>query len=92
MGRLELIWTGSTKVAVRTIRILEPIDVVRDVKDGCLPCGVVALLASLVLEADEDRLDDGFVPAIAPAAHARLQVMSLAEPPPRVTAVLSALI
>ena len=92
MGRFKLIRTGSAKVAVPMLGIVEPIDVVRDIQSCYVPGGVNALPYSFLLEAAEERLDDGIVPAVSLAAHARLQVVGLAEPPPGVTAVLGALI
>ena len=92
MGRFKLIRTGSGKVAVPSLWVVEPIDVIRDIQSCCVPCGVNALPYSLLLEAAEEGLDDGIVPAVALAAHAWLQLVSLAEPPPGVTAVVSALI
>lgn len=75
-----------------TLRTVEPIDVIRDIKDGCVPCGVNALPDPLFLEAAEEGLDDSIVPAVPPAARARLQVFGLAGSPPRVAAASSALI
>jgi hypothetical protein len=55
--------------------------------------GIVDLLLDqLLLEAAEKGLRDGVVPTIAFAAHARLKVIRPAEAPPRVAAVLAALV
>ena len=77
-------------VAARSI--VEGIDVVGHVGDRQLSVLVDLFLDPLFLQAAEERLGDGIVPAVAFPAHTRLEAIRAAESPPRVAAVLRALI
>jgi hypothetical protein len=49
------------------------------------------LLDELLLQATEEGLGYSIVPTVSPPAHARLKMICLAETPPCITAILSAL-
>lgn len=92
MRRLKFFRTSSAEVTVPASRIVEPIDVIRDIESRRLASCVDSFLDPFLLEAAEEGLDDCVILAIAPAAHARLQVIGFPEPAPGVAAVLRALI
>src|SRR5262245_27370960 len=77
-------------VAARSI--VEGIDVVSQVGDRQFPIPIDLSLDSLFLQAAEKGLSDGIVPGVGFPAHARLKVIRAAESPPRVAAILRALI
>ena len=72
--------------------IVERLDVVGNVFNGKLPSFVNVFLDSLLLQATEEGFRHSVVPAVAFAAHARLEMVCLAEPPPSVATKLRALI
>jgi hypothetical protein len=92
MGRFELLRTEPSEVAVTSRSIVEGIYVVSHVGDRELSVFVDLLLDSFLLEAAEEGLGNGVVPAIALSAHTRFEMIRPAESAPRVTAELSALI
>jgi hypothetical protein len=77
-------------VAARVI--VEGIDVVGHLGDRQLPVLVDLLLDPFLLQAAEERLGDGIVPAVPVPTHTGLEVIRAAESPPRVTTVLGSLI
>src|SRR5438128_2658097 len=72
--------------------IVEGINVVGHVGDRQLPVLVNLFLYSLFLQAAEERLGDGIVPAVCFSAPSRLEARRAAESSARVAAVLGALI
>src|SRR5262245_38373327 len=72
--------------------IVEAIDVVGDVLHRQIAILVDLLLDPFLLEATEEGLRDGVVPAVGLSAHARLQVIGAAEAAPGIAAVLRTLI
>jgi hypothetical protein len=92
VGRFELLRTEPSEVAMTSRSIVEGIDVVSHFGDRELAVFVDLLLDSLLLEAAEEGLGDGIVPAIALSTHTRFEMIRPAESAPRVTAELSALI
>lgn len=79
-------------MAVSTSAIVEHLDIVVDLSSRDLPGCVDALLDPLLLQAAKKGFGDGVIPAIAPSAHAGLQMMRSAEAPPRIAAKLRTLI
>ena len=79
-------------MAVTSPRIVERLDGVSDIVYGYTAGLANLLLDPLLLQPTEIGFDDGVVPAVASSAHARFQMIPLAEPPPVVAAVLGALI
>ncbi len=69
--------------------IVEQGDVVGDVGPRRFAVSIDLFLDPLLLQTAEEGLDDGVVPAVALATHARLQVIGVAEAAPRVAAVLA---
>lgn len=72
--------------------IVERRDVVGDFSCGRVAALLDFFIDSFFLEAAEERLRYGVVPAIAATTHAGFQATYFAEAPPRVAAVLRALI
>src|SRR5437868_5622483 len=72
--------------------IVEAVDVVGDVVHSQRAVLVDVLFHPLLLQATEERLRDRVVPAVAPPAHARLELIGTAEAAPGVAAVLCSLI
>ncbi len=72
--------------------IVEGFDVVGHIGACEVSVLVDLLLDALFLEAAEERLGDGVVPAISLSAHAGFQVMGAAETTPGVATKLSALV
>ncbi len=66
--------------------IVEGINVVGHVRDRELSVLVDLLFDSLLLQAAEERLGDGIVPAVALPAHTRLETIRTAESTPGVAA------
>ena len=66
-------------MAVSTGAIIEHLDVIVDLRLGNIPSLVDSLLDPLLLQTAEERFRDGVIPAVAAAAHARLEVVGLAE-------------
>ena len=92
VSSLELLGAEAAQVAVAARSIVEGIKVVCHVCDRQVPTLVDLLLDAFLLQAAEERLGDGVVPAVAFPTHARLEVVGPAEAPPRVAAVLRPLI
>ena len=92
VSRFELLGTEATEMTVTARSIVEGIDVVGQGSDRQLSVLVELFLDALFLQAAEERLGDGIIPAVAFAAHTRLEVIRAAESPPCVAAVLGALI
>lgn len=72
--------------------IVERLDVVGHVRDREFAVLVDLFFDSLLLQAAEERLGDGVVPAIALPAHTRFEMSRTAESSPRVAAELGSLI
>ena len=89
---LELFRTQPAQVAVASRAIVEDVDVVGDVRAGQRAVLVDLLLDPFLLEAAEERFRDGIVPAVALAAHARLQAVRATEAAPRIAPELRALL
>ena len=79
-------------MAVASDSIVESIDVVGHVGNRELPVLVDLFLDPLLLQAAEEGLGDGVVPAIALPAHTRFKMVRTAESAPRIAAKLGALI
>jgi hypothetical protein len=92
VGRFDLLRTEPSEVAVTSRSIVEGIDVVSHIGDRELSVLVDLLLDSFLLQAAEEGLGNGIVPAIALPAHTRFEMIRAAEPTPRVAAELGALI
>jgi hypothetical protein len=78
VGRLEFFGADAAKVAVPPGAMVESIDVVSAVRQRGVAARIDPLLDTLRLQAAEERLDHGIVPAVALAAHARLEVIGAA--------------
>src|SRR3954467_15386712 len=72
--------------------VVEHFDVVEDIGPGEIPGFVNPSADAFFFQAAEERLRDGIVPAIAPPAHARFQVMIQAKAPEVIATVLTALV
>ena len=92
MRCFELVRTDSAEMAMAARQIVEPLDVLGDVRGRYLPTGVDALLDPLLLQAAEEGLGDRVVPAVGAPAHAWLKMVVLAETPPCIASILRALI
>ena len=92
VSHFELLGTHAAEMAVAPRFIVEVINVVGHVGYRQFAVLVDLFLDPLLFETAEHRLGDGIVPAVPFAAHTRLQVIRAAESPPRVAAVLRALI
>ncbi len=79
-------------MAVSTGAIVEHLDVVVDLSPRDLPGCVDVLLDPLLLQAAKKGFRHGIIPAVATSAHTGLQMMRMAEAPPRIAAKLRALI
>ena len=75
-------------MAVSTGAIVEHLDVIVDLGIGNITSLVDSLLDPLLLQAAKKGFGYGVIPAIATSAHAGLQVMRMAETPPRIAAKL----
>src|SRR6185369_14561561 len=71
----ELLRTETAQMAVAAGSIVEGIDVGGDIGDRQVSVLVDLLLDPLLLEAPEEGLGDGVVPAVTLPAHARLEMM-----------------
>lgn len=92
VSRFEELGTQAAKMAVAARSIVEGIDIFSQVSDRQLSVLVDLFLDPLFLQAAEKRLGDGIVPAVAFSAHTRLEMIRASESPPRIAAVLGALI
>ena len=92
IDRFKRLRTDAAYVTVAACAIVERLDVIDDVP-GCRVAVLVdVFLDSFFLETAEERLRHRVVPAIASSAHAGLQVIGLAEAPPRIAPVLRTLV
>ena len=91
VGRHKLLGANAAKVDVPTFAIVECIDAVDDVRQRDVTAWIDSLLDALLLQAAEERLDHGIVPAVALAAHARFEVIGAAEAPLSIAAELHTL-
>jgi hypothetical protein len=64
MSGLELLRTDAAQMTTAASRIVEAIDVVRNIGDGQLSVFVDLLLDPLLLSTAEERLGDGVVPTV----------------------------
>jgi hypothetical protein len=80
--------TDPAQMAVATGAIIERVDVIRYLGLDDLTGRVDALLDPLLVQAAKKGFGHGVIPVIATSAHAGLQVMCLAEAPPRITTEL----
>ena len=76
------------EMAVSPSAIIEQFDVLVDLGRGYLPSRVDALLNLLLFQAAKERFGHRVIPAAATPAHAWLQMMRMAETPPRIAAKL----
>ena len=83
---------NAADVAVASGSIVERLDVFGDIFGRSVSIVVDVLLDSLLLQTAEEGLRHRVVPAVPSTAHAGLEMIGLAEPAPRVTSVLRALI
>ena len=83
---------NAADVAVAPGSIVERLDVFGDIFGRSVSIVVDVLLDSLLLQTAEEGLRHRVVPAVPSTAHAGLEMIGLAEPAPRVTSVLRALI
>lgn len=90
--RLELIRADATQIAVAACRIVKVLNVLGYVQDGAHSVGVEALFDTLFLQATEEGFRNGIVPAVSASAHARFEMVRLAEAPPGVASVLRSLV
>src|SRR5579862_6778423 len=79
-------------MTVASRSIVEGINVIGHVRDRQCSVLVDLFFDSLLLQAAEERLRDGIVPAVAFSAHTRRKTIRPTESSPRVAAVLRALI
>ena len=92
VSRFELLGTHAAEMTVAAGSIVERIDVVGHVGQRERSVLVDLFLDAFLLQAAEEGLGDGVVPAVALAAHARLEVIGATEAPPRIAAELRALV
>src|SRR5262245_45266523 len=90
LSSLELLWAYAAQMAVAARTIVEPIDIVSDILPRQIARLVDLLLNPLLLQAADERLRDGIVPAVAFPTRARLKTIAATEPPPGIAAVLRA--
>lgn len=79
-------------MAVPALGVVKHLDVIEDILPGVLPRGVNLSLDALALEQLEEALGHRVVVAIAPPAHAALEVMGLQEVLPVMAAELATLV
>ena len=72
--------------------IVERINVIRNVSNSELTILVDLFLDTFFLQAAEEGLGNGIVPAVAPTTHTGFELVRSTEPSPVVTAVLRALV
>ena len=92
MRCFELVRTETAEMAMAARQIVQPLNVLVEVRSRYLSTGVDALLDPLLLQAAEEGLGDRVVPAVGAPAHAWLKVVVFAETSPCITSVLRALI
>src|SRR5687767_13040360 len=79
-------------MTVAACSIVEGIGVISHVGDRQIPVLIDLFLDSFLLQAAEERLGYGVIPAVAFPAHTRFKAIRAAESPPCVAAELSSLI
>jgi len=72
--------------------IVKVINVLGYVKHSGIAVSIDAFLDAFLLQAAEEGLCDSIIPTVSSPTHTRLKMICLAEAPPRITAVLRALI
>ena len=82
MRRVEFVRTETAEMTMAARQIVEPLDVLGDVRGRFLSTGVDALLDPLLLQAAEEGLGDRVVPAVGAPALAWLKKAVFAETPP----------
>src|SRR5262249_17339713 len=92
MRRFELLRTQAAEVTVTSALIVTGVDVIGHVGRRQFSILVDLILDSLLFQTAEEGLGDRVVSAVGFTAHVRLQLIGVAEPPPRVAAVLRPLI
>ena len=75
-------------MAVSAGAIVKRLDVIEDIGAGQITRFIDAFLDPFLLQATEERLRHGIVPAVAASAHAGFQVVGLQEAQPVITAIL----
>ena len=88
VSRFQICRADAAKVAVPPGAGIESVDVVGDVCQRIVAGRIDAFPDTLLLQTAEERLDDRVIPAIAFPAHAWLEEIGAAEPPPGATAAL----
>ena len=91
-GAFKRLGADAAKMAVAAGSVVERFDVVEDIGARQIPSLVDALLDAFLLQAAEEGLGNGIVPAVASPAHARLEVVGCAESPEVVASILAALV
>ena len=66
---MEISWTAIAQCGVATSAIVEDFDVLEEVLPGLCPSRVAHVMNAFVLQAVEEALGRGIVPAVALAAH-----------------------
>jgi hypothetical protein len=66
---LILLWTDTTEIAVPSRAVVDVLNVRCNARKGELTARIYMLLDALLLEATEEGLCDGIVPAVAFASH-----------------------
>ena len=79
-------------MAVTPAPIVKDFDVIEDIGARQIASFINALSDTLLFQTAEERLGDGIIPAISTAAHARFKIVGMAETPPIIAAILTALI
>ena len=79
-------------MAVATDAIVEHVNVIGDLGRGDISSLVDSFLDPFLLQTAEEGFCHGVIPAVSTPAHTGLQMMCLAEAPPRITAKLRSLI
>ena len=79
-------------MAMASRQIVEPFDVLGDVRGRYFPTGVNTPLDPLHLQTAEEGLGDRIVPAVGASAHAWLKMAVFAEAPPCIASILRVLI
>lgn len=86
-GFFELLGTYAAQMTVASRWIVERVNVIGYLGVRDVAGSVAFLLYVLFLEAAEEGFSHRIVPTVASTTHARLKVISLAEPTPVVAAV-----
>src|SRR5207248_11116160 len=87
---LELLGGRVPQGGVAADAVVERLDVLEDARPGLLPGGVPLVVNQFPLQAGEEALDRGVVPALGEAAHAAGDPVPPEQPPVVVAGVLAA--